>query len=70
MAKRKPFLHRHLDDQFYTLTIDLEDEEYRVPSPDGTEDGAYYTDDLEDARGTAVLMFERAGISLGGVHVR
>lgn len=31
------------------------DNEYRVPGPDGTEAQAYYTDDREDARGTALL---------------
>ena len=30
-----------------------QDNEYRVPSPDGNEEGAYYTDDMEDAIGTA-----------------
>ena len=28
-------------------------DEYRVPAPDGSEEGAYYTDDKEDAVGTA-----------------
>ena len=31
-------------------------DEYRVPSPDGTEAGAYYTDDKEDAINTARVM--------------
>lgn len=32
--------------------------EFRVPSPDGSEQGAYYTDDQVDAYQTAKLMFE------------
>lgn len=34
-----------------TITKDY-DGEFRVPSPDGSEAGAYYTDDKEDAEGT------------------
>lgn len=32
------------------------DGEYRVPSPDGREAGAYYTCDREDAENTALHM--------------
>jgi hypothetical protein len=32
-------------------------EEYRVPSPDGREAGAYYTNDKQDAIGTALHMY-------------
>jgi hypothetical protein len=35
------------------VTKDPSSGEYRVPSPDGSEKGAYYTDDKEDAIGTA-----------------
>ena len=36
-------------------------DEYRVPAPDGTEAGAYYTDDKEDAVGTARHMYKSFG---------
>ena len=36
-----------------TVTIKWDGEEYRVPSADGREEGACYTDDREDAIGTA-----------------
>lgn len=35
--------------------------EYRVPSPDGREAGAYYTNDRTDAIATAHAMFNRYG---------
>ena len=41
-----------------TIKIDAYDE-YRVPAPDGEERGAYYTNDKDDARGTAALMYHR-----------
>ncbi len=40
-----------------TVTIRLKDGEYRVTGPDGTEAQAYYTDDREDAIGTAKAVF-------------
>ena len=41
----------------YKITITKDcDNEYRVPGPDGTEAQAYYTDDREDARGTALQV--------------
>lgn len=36
-----------------TITKDMNDE-YRVPGPDGREATAYYTDDRQDAKGTAI----------------
>ena len=44
--------------------------EYRVPSPDGTEAGAAYTDDYDDAVGTARDMYARAGHSEINVKLR
>jgi hypothetical protein len=38
-----------------------DNDEYRVPSPDGTEGGAYYTTDRDDAIDTAHDMYKRAG---------
>ena len=38
------------------VVITCEDGEYRVPGPDGTEAQAYYTDDRDDAVGTAKAM--------------
>ena len=35
------------------------DDEYKVPAPDGEERGAYYTNDRNDARGTARLMYAK-----------
>ena len=41
-----------------TIIIKKDDyNEYRVPSPDNTEAGAYYTDDKADAIGTATTMY-------------
>lgn len=40
-----------------TITKD-EYGEYRVPSPDGNEAGAYYTDDKDDAYLTAMHMYK------------
>jgi hypothetical protein len=40
-----------------TVTIEKADGEYRVPAEDGYEDGAYYTDDKEDAVSTAKKVF-------------
>lgn len=37
--------------------------EYRVPAPSGNPAATYYTDDKEDAIGTAVLQFS------GGIDV-
>lgn len=39
------------------ITLD-DNSEYRVPAPDGREAGAYYTDDKEDAVGTARLLYK------------
>ena len=36
-----------------TITYSRDWGDYRVPAPDGREVSAYYTDDLEDAVGTA-----------------
>ncbi len=36
-----------------TVKIKFDGQEYRVPAVDGKEEGAYYTDDREDALGTA-----------------
>lgn len=38
------------------MVIRYDGEEYRVPSLDATEAGAYYTTDKEDAYGTAKLI--------------
>ena len=46
------------------ITIKKYAGEYRVPSPDGTEDGAYYTDNKEDAIGSAIDMYKRAGFTI------
>jgi hypothetical protein len=42
-----------------TITIEKDSStgEYRVPSEDGYEDGAYYTDDKKDAEGVAFKVF-------------
>ena len=40
-----------------TITIEKSQGEFRVPAPDGYEDGAYYTDSKEDAAGTAQKVF-------------
>lgn len=39
------------------VTIEKSQGEYRVPSEDGYEDGAYYTDDKEDAVAVAKKVF-------------
>lgn len=39
-----------------TITRDA-DGEYRVPAPDNSEAGSYYTDDKEDARGAAMMIY-------------
>ncbi len=39
------------------ITIRFDGSEYRVPARDGRELGAYYTDDRQDALGTAALMY-------------
>ena len=39
------------------ITITHDDYDYRVPARDGREAGAYYTDDREDAIGTARHMW-------------
>lgn len=39
------------------ITIRFDGEEYRVPGPNGTEEQAYYTNDKDDAIGTARLVF-------------
>lgn len=45
-----------------TVTILKDDNgEYRVPGPDGTEAQAYYTDDKQDAEGTAAMAWKQAG---------
>lgn len=38
------------------IKYDAYTREYRVTSPDKTESGAYYTNDLQDAIGTAAHM--------------
>jgi hypothetical protein len=35
-----------------------QDGEYRVPAPDGFENGAYYSDDRKDAVSTCVSMYK------------
>jgi len=40
-----------------TITIEKSQGEFRVPSDDGYEDGAYYTDSKEDAVATAQKVF-------------
>jgi hypothetical protein len=42
----------------YGLTVNKKWGEYRVNYKNGTEDSAFYTDDLEDAVNTAKLMYE------------
>lgn len=39
------------------VIIIFDGDEYRVPGPKGTEAQAYYTDDREDAIGTAKLVY-------------
>lgn len=39
------------------ITITKTDDEFRVPGPGKTESSAYYTDDREDAIGTARAMW-------------
>jgi hypothetical protein len=39
------------------ITIEKADGEFRVPAKDGYEDGAYYSDDKEDAIAVAVEMY-------------
>ena len=39
------------------IVIRFDGEEYRVPGPEGTEAQAHYTDDREDAIGTAKVVF-------------
>lgn len=39
------------------VTIAFDGDEYRVPGPDGREATAYYTNDKEDAIGTARHMY-------------
>ncbi len=39
------------------ITYNLEYAEYRVPGPDATEAQACYTDDKDDAIGTAKAVF-------------
>ena len=40
------------------------DNEYIVPAPDGREMGNYYTDDKEDASGTAHAMYKGQDIKI------
>jgi len=57
--------------KFVKVTIKLDaNGEYRVPSPDGTEAGAYYTDDREDAIGTAKMLYKGAGFEQVSTKVR
>ena len=41
----------------HTVCITYDEDEFRVPSPDNTEEGAYYTDDIGDAYMTALSMW-------------
>ena len=48
------------------VTIKSQDGQYRVNfRAGGSEDTAYYTDDLEDARGAGYGMVERRGSLVG-----
>ena len=57
-----------------TVIVTVEDGEYRVPGPQQTEAQAYYTDDKQDAIGTAkaiygqqvAIKFRRLRAYLGG----
>lgn len=44
------------------INIRSQDGEYRVPGPARTEAQAYYTDDRNDAIGTAIAEYKRAKI--------
>lgn len=46
-----------LEGNLQTVTIEKSQGEYRVPSEDGYEDGAYYTVDKKDAEGVAFKVF-------------
>lgn len=43
------------------IAFDRDNHEYRVPAPNGKERGAYYTNDRDDAEGTARLMYAGCG---------
>ncbi|KKN10068.1 hypothetical protein LCGC14_1040320 [marine sediment metagenome] len=49
-----------IDENIITVTLryDTCENEWLVPSPDGSEEGTYYTDDIEDAINTAKEMFD------------
>ena len=45
------------------ITFSREWGDYRVPSPEGREAEAYYTDDEEDARGTCLHVWGAANVA-------
>ena len=51
-------------EKFTVVITKDQDGEYRVPGPDATEMQAYYTDDKEDAIGTAKHVFKDLGEKL------
>ena len=44
-----------------TIAYDVSDKEYRVPAPNDREAGAYYTNDRDDALGTARIIYADRG---------
>lgn len=46
------------------ITIEKYNGEYRIPAPDGYEDGAAYTDDKEDAISTAKTMYKNPDLKI------
>lgn len=57
---KQVFTYKELKEKLEAKRINLATRhgEYRVNLFDGTEDSAYYTDDLQDAYGTALKMIE------------
>lgn len=52
------------------LTITFDGCDYRVPSPEGGEAGAYYTDDKQDAIDTAYYMHREAYPQIGTLRFK
>lgn len=48
----------HNADDKNIIVIRKQDGEFRVPAPNGEEEGAYYTDDKDDAISTAKVMYD------------
>lgn len=46
------------------IAITYDGDDYRVPSPDGREEGAYYTGDIQDAIDTGRMFYKGMALDL------